>query len=570
MQAFLFPGQGAQVIGMGRDLAETFPAAADVFAEVDAALGEKLSALIWDGDIADLTLTENAQPALMATSIAALRALESEGVRVTDAAFVAGHSLGEYSALCAAGSLDLADTARLLRLRGRAMQAAVPVGEGAMAALLGLDIAAAEAVAAEAAQGEVCEAANDNDPAQVVVSGQRAAAVERAVEIAKAHGAKRAMLLPVSAPFHCALMAPAAEAMRAALADVAIAAPAVPLVANVTAEAVTDPETIRRLLVEQVTGRVRWRESVQWMAAQGVTETVEIGAGKALSGMVRRIAKEVATRVGRRAGRRAGAGGTGSVSGMFDLSGKTALVTGASGGIGGAIARALHAQGARVALSGTRVAPLEALAAELGEGAVVLPCDLSDAEAVEALPKAATEALGGLDILVNNAGITRDQLMMRMSDADWASVIEVNLTSVMRLSRGVLARHDEGALGPDHQHQLDRRRDRQSGPGELRGGQGRRHRHVEEPRRRGREPGRHRQLHRAGLHHDGDDRRAERGSEGAAAGRHPGRPHGRGGRGRRGGGVSRVEGGRLHDRADAPCERRNGDDLMQRASSRST
>ena len=291
-RAFVFPGQGAQVIGMGRDLAEAYPAARAVFEEVDAALGETLSALVWEGDQAELTLTRNAQPALMATSLAAMRAMETEGVAVTSAAFVAGHSLGEYSALCAAGSLGLADTARLLRLRGQAMQEAVPVGVGAMAALLGLDLAAAEAVAAEAAQGEVCEAANDNDPAQVVVSGAKAA-VERAVEIAKGRGAKRALLLPVSAPFHCALMQPAAERMAEALAGVAIAAPGVPLVANVKAGAVTDPEEIRRLLVEQVTGRVRWRESVLFMARAGVTEAVEVGAGKALSGMIRRIAKEI-------------------------------------------------------------------------------------------------------------------------------------------------------------------------------------------------------------------------------------------------------------------------------------
>jgi len=291
MKAFVFPGQGAQAVGMGRALAEAYPAARAVFDAVDEALGEKLSALIWDGDIETLTLTRNAQPALMATSLAAMRALEAEGVGVTDAAFVAGHSLGEYSALCAAGALSLADTARLLRLRGEAMQSAVPVGAGAMAALLGLDFAAAAAVAAEAAQGQVCEAANDNDPAQVVVSGDRAA-VERAVELAKARGAKRAILLPVSAPFHCALMAPAARAMEAALAAVAIRAPAVPVVANVRAEAVSDPAAIRALLVEQVTGSVRWRESVAWMAAQGVTEFWEIGAGRALSGMIRRIAPE--------------------------------------------------------------------------------------------------------------------------------------------------------------------------------------------------------------------------------------------------------------------------------------
>ena len=293
-RAYVFPGQGAQVVGMGRDLAEAFPAARAVFDEVDAALGESLSGLIWDGELSDLTLTANAQPALMATSIAALRAMEAEGVGLARAAFVAGHSLGEYSALCAAGALGLADTARLLRLRGKAMQDAVPVGEGAMAAILGLDLEAVTAIAEEAAGGEVCQAANDNDPAQVVVSGSYLA-VERAVEIAKERGAKRAMLLPVSAPFHCALMRPAAEAMEAALADVEIAEPAVPLVSNVKAEAVSDPDEIRRLLVEQVTGRVRWRESVLWMAGQGVTEIVEIGAGKALSGMVRRIDREIAT-----------------------------------------------------------------------------------------------------------------------------------------------------------------------------------------------------------------------------------------------------------------------------------
>jgi len=294
-RAFVFPGQGAQAIGMGRALAEAYPVARAVFDEVDAALGEKLSALIWEGSADALQLTANAQPALMATSIAAMRALAAEGVAVTSAAFVAGHSLGEYSALCAAGALSLADTARLLRLRGRAMQAAVPVGIGAMAALLGLDFEAAEAVAAEAAQGEVCQAANDNDPAQVVVSGHKGA-VERALDIAKARGAKRAILLPVSAPFHCALMQPAAEAMAEALADVAIAAPAVPLVANVRAAAVSDPALIRALLVEQVTGSVRWRESVLWMASQGVTEFVEVGAGKALSGMIRRIVKEAECR----------------------------------------------------------------------------------------------------------------------------------------------------------------------------------------------------------------------------------------------------------------------------------
>ncbi len=296
MRAFTFPGQGAQAVGMGRDLAAAYRDAAAVFDEVDEALGEKLSALIWDGPIDELTLTANAQPALMATSIAAMRALEAEGVSVEAARFVAGHSLGEYSALCAAGALSVADTARLLRTRGRAMQAAVPVGVGAMAALLGLDFETARAVAEEAAEGEVCQAANDNDPGQVVVSGHKAA-VERAIGIAKGKGARRALLLPVSAPFHCALMQPAAEVMAEALANVEIAAPRVPLVANVRAEAVSDPAEIRRLLVEQVTSPVRWRESVLWLAGQGVTELVEIGAGKALSGMARRIDRALATSV---------------------------------------------------------------------------------------------------------------------------------------------------------------------------------------------------------------------------------------------------------------------------------
>ena len=291
-RAFVFPGQGAQTIGMGKALADAYPAAQAVFDEVDEALGEKLSALIWDGDIETLTLTQNAQPALMATSLAAFRALEAEGFSISDAAFVAGHSLGEYSALAAAGALTVTDTARLLRTRGEAMQKAVPVGQGAMAAILGLDFDKVTEVAQAAAQGAVCQAANDNDPSQVVVSGDKAA-VERAVDIAKEAGAKRALLLPVSAPFHCALMAPAAEVMAEALSAVQINAPAVPVVANVRAEAVSDPATIRDLLVEQVTGSVRWRESVAYMAEQGVSEMWEVGAGKALSGMVRRIARDI-------------------------------------------------------------------------------------------------------------------------------------------------------------------------------------------------------------------------------------------------------------------------------------
>jgi [acyl-carrier-protein] S-malonyltransferase len=293
-RAFVFPGQGAQTIGMGRDLAEAYPQARAVFDEVDAALGEKLSNLIWEGEIETLTLTRNAQPALMATSLAAMAALKAEGVKVTAADFVAGHSLGEYAALCAAGALSLADTARLLRLRGEAMQAAVPAGEGAMAAILGLDFDTVTDVAAEAAQGEVCEAANDNDPAQVVISGHKAA-VERAADIAKARGAKRALLLPVSAPFHCALMQPAADAMAEALDAVDLSAPIVPLVGNVIARAESSGELIQSNLIAQVTGRVRWRESVAWMVSEGVTEFYEIGAGKALSGMIKRVERGAVT-----------------------------------------------------------------------------------------------------------------------------------------------------------------------------------------------------------------------------------------------------------------------------------
>ena len=295
MRAFVFPGQGAQAIGMGRALADAYPASKAIFDEVDEALGERLSALIWDGDIDTLTLTANAQPALMATSLAAMRALEAEGVSIEAADFVAGHSLGEYSALAAAAAISVADTARLLRLRGEAMQAAVPVGQGAMAAVLGLDFAAVTAVAAEASSDGICVAANDNDPAQVVVSGEKAA-VEKAAVLAKEAGAKRAMLLPVSAPFHSPMMGPAADAMAEALSHVDIERPKVPLVANVLAHAISDPTTIRSLLVDQVTGTVRWRESVAWMAGEGVTEFWEIGAGKALSGMIRRIAKEASTR----------------------------------------------------------------------------------------------------------------------------------------------------------------------------------------------------------------------------------------------------------------------------------
>ncbi|WP_242186419.1 ACP S-malonyltransferase [Sphingomonas sp. CARO-RG-8B-R24-01] len=295
MRAFVFPGQGSQVVGMGSALAAASPVARAVFQEVDEALGQHLFRLMRDGPEDQLQLTENAQPAIMANAIATLRVLEEEGgIRLADKAdYVAGHSLGEYSALCAAGSIDLATTARLLKLRGQAMQAAVPVGIGAMAALLGADVEKARAIAEAAAEGEVCTVANDNDPSQVVISGHRSA-IERAVALAKDMGAKRAVLLPVSAPFHCALMQPAADAMDRALADARIEAPLVPLFANVTATAVADAGTIRRLLVEQVTGMVRWRESVLAMAETGVERFVEFG-GKVLTPMIKRIAPEVET-----------------------------------------------------------------------------------------------------------------------------------------------------------------------------------------------------------------------------------------------------------------------------------
>ena len=289
-QAFVFPGQGSQAVGMGQALAEAHQEAREVFAAVDAALGQDLSGLMANGPSDELTLTENAQPALMAVSMAVVRVLESRGFNLAEAAsYVAGHSLGEYAALTAAGALELEDTARLLKLRGQAMQRAVPVGVGAMAALLGLDFDAVADIANEvSSDSEICGAANDNANGQVVISGH-AGAVARACDLAKERGAKRAMELPVSAPFHCALMQPAADEMAAALADTKINAPVVPVIANVTAEATSDPETIRTLLVEQVTGSVRWRESMIWAADKGVTELVEIGSGKVLTGMAKRI-----------------------------------------------------------------------------------------------------------------------------------------------------------------------------------------------------------------------------------------------------------------------------------------
>ncbi|MGH6802717.1 MAG: ACP S-malonyltransferase [Methyloceanibacter sp.] len=287
--AFIFPGQGSQAVGMGAELAKAYPSARAVFDEVDAALSQNLSRLMWEGPEAKLTLTENAQPALMAVSLAAMRVLGDKGLKLPSrVAYVAGHSLGEYSALAAAGALSLADTARLLKIRGRAMQEAVPVGEGAMAALLGADLAQALELAKEAAQGEVCEAANDNAPGQVVISGAKRA-IERAVSLAPKFGARRAVLLPVSAPFHCALMQPAAEAMRAALSKVTINPPAVPLIANVLAAPISDPEIIRARLVEQITFMVRWRETMLYLKSNGVGTVYEVGAGRVLTGIARRF-----------------------------------------------------------------------------------------------------------------------------------------------------------------------------------------------------------------------------------------------------------------------------------------
>ncbi|MCW5710468.1 ACP S-malonyltransferase [Shinella sp.] len=291
--AFTFPGQGSQAVGMGKDLAETFPEARAVFAEVDEALGQKLSAIMFEGPEETLTLTANAQPALMAVSIAVMRVLEARGLSLKDqVSYVAGHSLGEYSALCAAGTFSLADTARLLRIRGNAMQSAVPVGEGAMAAIIGLEQADVEAICKEASTGGSCQIANDNGGGQLVISGSKPA-VEVAARLATEKGAKRALMLTVSAPFHSALMGPAADAMREALADVSAKAPVVPVVANVRAAPVSDPDEIVRLLIEQVTGQVRWRETVEWFAANNVTTLYEVGSGKVLTGLARRIDKSV-------------------------------------------------------------------------------------------------------------------------------------------------------------------------------------------------------------------------------------------------------------------------------------
>ena len=469
------------------------------------------------------------------------------------------------------------------------MQAAVPVGVGAMAALLGADVELAQRIADAAAEGEVCTVANDNDPSQVVISGHKDA-IDRAIAMAKDMGAKRAVLLPVSAPFHCPLMQPAADAMAEALGETCRARPHVPLYANVTAAPEIDPDVIRALLVEQVTGMVRWRESVAAMAAAGVEEFVELG-GKVLGPMVKRIAPEAKvtsvvtiediealakeslepSSARRRRTRFVGgnrhkrdydlAGKTRSYGRMmFDLTGMTALVTGASGGLGRSIAKALAGQGARLAVSGSNAEKLEAFRAELGGDHVALACNLSDGAAVDALVPQAVEALGGkLDILVNNAGVTRDNLAMRMKDEEWDEVIRVNLEAAFRLMRAAMQADDARALRPDHLDHLDRRRDRQSGPGQLCRVEGRADRHVEGDGAGSRQPRHHHQLRRAGLHDLGDDRCVERCAEGSAAGENPGGRNGQRRRHRRRGRLPRQPRGRLRHRADAPRQWRDGD-----------
>ena len=411
-------------------------------------------------------------------------------------------------------AFSIGDTARLLRMRGDAMQKAVPEGVGAMAALLGLDLAAAEAVAREAATAdEVCEVANDNAPGQVVVSGHKAA-VERAIEIAKGKGARRAMMLAVSAPFHCALMEPAAEVMANALAGTKIHPPAVPLVANVLAGPLSDPTEIRQRLVEQVTGTVRWRESMIWLGANGVTRFVEIGAGKVLIGLARahRAGRKGGFAVGTPDDVRALAAETSRnrEASLFSLAGKRALVTGASGGIGGAIASALHGQGATVTLSGTRRDALQELAGRFGERVHIAAADLADATSVEALVPEAERLMGGLDILVNNAGLTRDGLAVRMKDEDWQLVLRVNLEAAFRLSRAALKGMMRQRFGRIVGITSVVGRHRQCRPGELRRLEGRHDRHVQGAGAGGREPRHHRELRGARLHPERHDRPAER------------------------------------------------------------
>ena len=437
--AFVFPGQGSQAVGMGAELAKAYASARAVFDEVDAALGQKLSDIMFKGPIETLTLTENAQPALMAVSLAVMRVLEHEkGFRLAGKVkYVAGHSLGEYSALAAAGALSVADAARLLKTRGRAMQAAVPVGQGAMAALLGVGKEAAEKLAAEAAQGEVCQLANDNEPTQAVISGAKTA-IDRAAGLAKAHGVRRFMPLNVSAPFHCALMQPAADVMADALAKVEIKAPAVPLVANVLAAPISDPAEIRRRLVEQVTGTVRWRECVARMAADGVTDHLRDRLGQG-AGRARQAHRAGAQRnLDRHAAGYRGRAAVAHAIGVLHVRAQRQD-------------RARHRRDRRhrrrhrpraAQAGGDRrhLRPPDRQAREARRRARLararLPCDLGNKAQVAKLIDEAMAKLGGrLDILVNNAGLTKDNLFMVMKDEQWDEVIAVNLTSTFMLMR---------------------------------------------------------------------------------------------------------------------------------------
>jgi 3-oxoacyl-[acyl-carrier protein] reductase len=422
--AFVFPGQGSQAPGMGSEILAAFPAARHVLEEVDDALGQRLSRLIAEGPEDELTLTENAQPALMAVSMAVLRVIEAEGgIDPAEAcAFVAGHSLGEYSALVAAGTLGLVDGARLLKTRGRAMQEAVPVGAGAMAALLGADLDVAREIAEAAAEGEVCQPANDNAPGQVVLSGAKAA-IDRAIEIAGGRGIRKAIALPVSAPFHCEMMRPAASGSGGGQRH----RPAGRRSRHHPCAA--DRAGHRHGAVARI-GRDYARRQRRHHRRDRRRQ------GAVRPGAPHRPRPEGDVGIDARRRRAADQGLVGVT--MFDLSDKSALVTGASGGIGGAIARALHGAGAAVALSGRNVDALEALAGELGQRAHAIPGDLADADSAAALAAAAAEAMGSVDILVNNAGMTRDNLAMRLKDEDWQAVLDVNLTSAFRLSRAVL------------------------------------------------------------------------------------------------------------------------------------
>ena len=421
---FVFPGQGSQFVGMGKELADNFQSARDVFQEVNDAVSQDLFKLMVEGPEHELTLTANAQPALMANSMAVVRVLEKDfGIKLKDkASFVAGHSLGEYSAACAAGVFSLRDTAKLLRTRGEAMQQAVPVGVGGMAAVIGVSYQDVQALAEACADdNNLCVAANDNADGQVVLSGHMAA-IDKAVEIASEFGAKRCIKLPVSAPFHSPLMQPAAEVMAKALAEVEAHKAEIPLIANVLATAISDEKEIVKHLIEQVTGSVRWRESVNYMADQGVTDVVELGAGKVLSGIIKRSHKEINKRN----------------LFMFELHDKVALITGAAGGLGDKIARTLHKQGATLALTDMRAEPMEKLKAELGDRVEVFTANLTNPEDVKNLVAQVEEKLGRIDILVNNAGLTRDNLFIRMSDEDWQLVLDVNLSAGFKLAKAAV------------------------------------------------------------------------------------------------------------------------------------